>query len=671
MKRFHFFAAAFFFLFAAAYPLAAAPAAENAGTAVISVSERKSDSKGIPDGYYSSAYGKAGYELKTALYQIIKDPDVVSYDGLWTAFRSTDCTEDGKVWDIYADCSFSFGGSDQCGNYKQECDCYNREHSFPKSWFDDAKPMYSDLFHLYPTDGYVNNRRGNLPLGEVGSASYTSHSGCKMGSSADPTPGYSGNVFEPLDEYKGDLARSYFYMATCYENRIANWSSCPICNGTDDQSFDDWVVELLLQWHRQDPVSQKEIDRNNAVYAQQNNRNPFIDYPELVEKIWGDDTGVFDPENPDPEPGPDPEPVSDTAYRIKYRYADQAGNIVINDTYYIESSSAEIRKAQNEDLLIDEDFSQMTGSDRSGNAASVDQTDGYVESFSGKVFSVESGIRLGSSSATGTVRFKEIDVQDSLKVLVCGKGWSGSELDFKLSCSGCSQSEYNLKFTQSVDDLADGEYEMLAPLVVYAPGTAVLSIGNVSDSRVFIGSVSAQRVGSPENPDPEPDPDPEPAAVTILYPSDGDSVGSRTEPQTKVSARIQIDETVREAAGTYTLPEQELRWEDTYTLYVELYHCDSLIGQASSEFFLWGESVTANGRDKGNILSVYPNPNSGNFFVELPQRSTLEVFTNSGVLVRRCTDVSGKTEIRLLQPGMYYIRVSGGKKTFTGKVVVR
>ncbi|MDE6695063.1 MAG: endonuclease, partial [Bacteroidales bacterium] len=174
-----------------------------------------------PEGYYEAAYGKKGYSLKTALHGIIKGHTEISYNGLWEAYKKTDARADGKVWDMYSDCDFTFG-TKQCGNYKNECDCYNREHSFPKSWFSDAKPMYSDLFHLYPTDGKVNGMRGNNPFGEVSNPSYVSNNGGKLG--PNTTPGYAGTVFEPVDEYKGDFARSYFYMATCYEDKIAGWN---------------------------------------------------------------------------------------------------------------------------------------------------------------------------------------------------------------------------------------------------------------------------------------------------------------------------------------------------------------------------------------------------------------------------------------------------------------
>lgn len=257
----------------------------------------------IPTNYYNTTDGKTGYDLKTALHHIIKDHQEQSYKSLWTHFRTTDKKPNNTVWDMYSDVPggspayvYTFG-TDQCGNYSGEGSCYNREHSWPKSWFNDGKPMYSDLFHLYPTDGYTNSKRGNFPFGEVNSPSWTSTNGCKVGNNS--TEGYSSTVFEPIDEYKGDFARSYFYMATRYENIIASWANnngaTEILNGTNDQVFKQWHLNLLLSWHQQDPVSQKEIDRNNAVYGIQNNRNPFIDHPEYVEMIWdpGQPSGII------------------------------------------------------------------------------------------------------------------------------------------------------------------------------------------------------------------------------------------------------------------------------------------------------------------------------------------------------------------------------------------
>ncbi len=260
----------------------------------------------IPPGYYDSAEGLTGYDLKTALHNIIKNPNVDSYSGLWSDFYKTDVDKyyenDGTVLDIYSEdpsgadpYEFTLG-DDQCGSYSGEGSCYNREHSFPKSWFNDASPMYSDLFHIYPTDGYVNNKRSNYPYGEVDNPTWTSMNGCKLGPCS--IPGYSGTVFEPIDEFKGDLARSYFYMATCYEDKVASWTS-DVLDGSSDKVYVDWFLNMLIQWHEQDPVSQKEIDRNDSIYAIQGNRNPFIDHPEWVECIWQNSCSgtVAPPEN--------------------------------------------------------------------------------------------------------------------------------------------------------------------------------------------------------------------------------------------------------------------------------------------------------------------------------------------------------------------------------------
>ncbi len=246
----------------------------------------------IPTGYYDDAIGLNGDALRTVLFDIIKGHNSQSYSSLWTHFQTTDDKANGDVWDMYSDnpggvpaYTFTFV-TNQCGNYAQEGDCYNREHSFPKSWFNDASPMNTDIFHLYPTDGYVNGRRSYYSFGEVGTATWTSTNGCNVGPCT--YPGYSGTVFEPIDEYKGDFARTYFYMMTRYKTSISNWNS-PMLQA---DNLSDWAKNMLKSWHSFDTVSQKEIDRNEAVYGIQNNRNPFIDHPEWVYEIWGNNADI-------------------------------------------------------------------------------------------------------------------------------------------------------------------------------------------------------------------------------------------------------------------------------------------------------------------------------------------------------------------------------------------
>lgn len=263
----------------------------------------------IPTGYYDSAEGLQGYELKTALKEIIDGHSVLSYGSLDNYYIQTDkdlyYENDNSLLDVYSEkpngpdaYNYGFGESDQCGNYNSEADCWNKEHIFPQGFFNEQLPMRTDLHQVIPTDGYVNNRRSNYPFGEVGSATWTSTNGSKVGSNT--TPGYSGTVFEPIDEFKGDIARILLYFATRYEDEVntGGWSSPNAANnpldGSHDQVYEDWYIDLLLSWHAQDPVSQKEIDRNNRVYQIQGNRNPFVDHPEFVNRIWNPGMSVND-----------------------------------------------------------------------------------------------------------------------------------------------------------------------------------------------------------------------------------------------------------------------------------------------------------------------------------------------------------------------------------------
>lgn len=247
----------------------------------------------IPQGYYDSCEGKTGKELLQALASKVGPHTNVGYDGLWAVYDDSDMRPDGTLWDIYTTKHWP-SNFKQCGNYKLIGDCVNREHSFPKSWWGGGKSaQYSDAFHLYPTDGKVNGQRSNFPYGECSGGTRLPDNGSvqalgRLGTST--YPGYSGKVFEPDDEYKGDLARTYFYMAAAYNGNISSWSGDMLA-GNNFPVYKTWAVNMLLKWSRNDEVSQKELDRNDAIYKHQKNRNPFIDHPELVEYIWGDKVG--------------------------------------------------------------------------------------------------------------------------------------------------------------------------------------------------------------------------------------------------------------------------------------------------------------------------------------------------------------------------------------------
>lgn len=250
----------------------------------------------VPAGYYSNLKGKSESALKTALYNIIHNQSQQqTYNGLPSFFRRTDVRPGTNYWwDMYSDMDVLT--SIQFGTYM------NREHSLPKSWWGGNTniPAYTDINHLYPGEAKANQAKSNYPLGEIKAGVTPKFTNGVSQVGMGVNSGGAEYVFEPANEYKGDFARTYFYMVTCYQNM--SWTNtCQVKNGVYP-SLQQWAIDLLLKWHRADPVSQKEQDRNEQVYLIQANRNPFIDYPELVEYIWGDKKGQ--PYNPAETPEP-------------------------------------------------------------------------------------------------------------------------------------------------------------------------------------------------------------------------------------------------------------------------------------------------------------------------------------------------------------------------------
>lgn len=284
--------------------------------------------------YYESIDGTSGKELMDAIQCVAKQgyrADDFRYDSVWLAFKHTDLRPDSYIWEIYSDCEFIYE-KDRTSNTSQtgECKGYNREHAMCQSWFGTTSlagqemssskknSPGSDIFHIYPTAYGMNSRRGNRPYGEVLTAANVSGNGTKYGTAVqnisitnsvagayvEGSITLSTNVLEPADEYKGDIARSYFGTMVKWAGEWTfnkNENGQVIFDATIDADthygpennfgFTDYGLALMLKWHRQDPVSQKEVDRNNGIQLTQGNRNPFIDYPYLAEYIWGERSG--------------------------------------------------------------------------------------------------------------------------------------------------------------------------------------------------------------------------------------------------------------------------------------------------------------------------------------------------------------------------------------------
>lgn len=233
--------------------------------------------------YYVSIDGEQGGEnLKTVLYNLVKEHTKIDYNSgnMWGSFRLTDVVTntENQVWDMYSNNVRYYNGSSAVSGM-------NIEHSVPNSWWGGTKNnAYSDLHHLNPADQAANSAKSNYPLGEVYDATFDN--GVSRVGKASQMGGAS-RAFEPADEYKGDFARAYMYMATCYQDLTWKYTYM-FQEKSTYPTLQPWAVDLLLSWNRQDPVSQKEIQRNAAVYNLQRNRNPYIDYPQLADYVWGD-----------------------------------------------------------------------------------------------------------------------------------------------------------------------------------------------------------------------------------------------------------------------------------------------------------------------------------------------------------------------------------------------
>lgn len=253
--------------------------------------------------YYNDVEGRITTQnlscasLKTALRQLIDNHQVQSYNSTTNYLCQIDQRWNDRrtkriIWDIYTDrpngSEVEYVCNDFGGNANGEGQGLNREHVMPRSWFGGSGTINSDLFNLLPVDIYVNSLRSNYAFANVRTVTRQTNNGCKIGWSEHNS---NVRVFEPIDAYKGDVARIFFYLATRYENQIDDWSGDGL-NGTSYPAFTSWQLSVLLDWHQADPISQKEIDRNNAIYNIQRNRNPYVDHPEYVEYVWGDGSGT-------------------------------------------------------------------------------------------------------------------------------------------------------------------------------------------------------------------------------------------------------------------------------------------------------------------------------------------------------------------------------------------
>ncbi|MFN3272954.1 MAG: endonuclease, partial [Cloacibacterium caeni] len=263
----------------------------------------------IPADYYNGTEGLTGYTLKSKLHEIISQKIFsYRYSQIGPLYAYTDLDKyyenDNTVLDIYSEKpteadSYNYNLTQNISSATAEGEGWNKEHGMPQSTYYGMYPMYSDMHYLIPAVAYINQRRSNFPYARNNGENITFTNGSKLGKST--TPGYTNTVYEPIDEFKGDVARYLLYFAVRYEGNLNLYnhqlSTMPL-DGSEEKAFEDWYITMLKDWNALDPVSQKERDRNNAVFAIQKIRNPFIDHPEWVNMIWSETSDTIAPQAP-------------------------------------------------------------------------------------------------------------------------------------------------------------------------------------------------------------------------------------------------------------------------------------------------------------------------------------------------------------------------------------
>ena len=410
----------------------------------------------IPSGFYTNANGKSDEALMTALEGIIYTHTQLGYNELWDCYPTTDMGDDGYYIDMYSTCKYNHE-SYHVGTASYVGQGLNREHSFPKSWFGgEVDPMYTDLMMIIPTDGYVNQRRSNYPYGVCNGADVVTYVNEELGVSMlgklgkSTYNGYSAKVFEPDDEYKGDFARIYFYMVTCYKSDVSNWPGCDQLDYQDNQykAFSDWSMQMLMEWHRADPVSPKELIRNEGVYEKQGNRNPFVDHPELAEYIWGTKqhtawTDGGDTPQPIVKEVPVMLSVDETAVKGHSFRADWTSGGDVS-SYTLKVSRQQESGAT---LLMSENFSKVNAYTDGYN--DIGETlDDYTDNpgWTGyKVYTAAGkSLKVGTSSAIGYLISPELQLSSTVTVVFRAKNWIASngtsdKSSIIVSCGNASQ----------------------------------------------------------------------------------------------------------------------------------------------------------------------------------------------------------------------------------------
>jgi endonuclease I len=594
----------------------------------------------IPTGYYSTATGN-GYTLKTQLYNKIKGHTDKGYAGLWTTYATSDrdnqYENDNSIIDIYSENPTGVDPykytltTSQCGTYSTEGNCYNREHVIPQSTFNSSAPMVSDAHHIPPTDGKVNGQRSNYPHGTVASASWTSLNGSKLGTSS--VAGYTGTVFEPINEFKGDIARMYFYFATRYENTIATYPF-DMFNGTSNQVFTTAFLNMLKTWHANDPVSAREIARNNAIYARQGNRNPYIDHPEYVNMIWGGGVPTSDTQAPTVPANLVASSITATSLNLSWTVSTDNISVTGYDVYMNGTlkTSVATNSTSISALTAGTTYSfYVKAKDAAGNVSANSTT-------------LNATTTATTSSITELYFSEYLEGSSNNKALEIANatGASKSLTGYVIKKQSNGAGAWSTGITLSGTIANNGKYVIVNSLIssgCYATTSANLS--TTSADMTFNGN---DAVGLFKN--------------GILIDVIGTFNGG--------TANFAMDQTLRRKA-TAIVPKATFNittdWDvlavDTCTGF------GNKMGNASEI-----KEITLSTND----FNIYPNPSNGNFNINFGNSNesySVEIYSLIGQKVFEKENVNSLVSVSNLKIGIYLIKVTKGTESITKKMIIR
>ena len=594
-----------------------------------------------PADYYSGTESLTGYALKTKLHDIISTKVYTyHYDDLKTTVNQTDLDtyyeKDGTILDIYSEIptgpdAYSYTSSNIIGSANSEGLGWNREHMMPQSSFNSAYPMYSDLFFVVPTDARINQLRSNYPYGKAGSTVYYNFTnGSRQASNGTPNASYTGRVYEPIDEFKGDVARTLLYFAVRYEGKLGSFNFStnvdptkdqnPL-DGTEEKAYENWYMAMLLSWHQQDPVSQREMDRNNAVYSLQKNRNPFIDHPEWIGSIWNQTSDNVAPSAP-----------SSLLLARNSAY-------FVNLTWLANSESDVIGyKIYQDNILVATSKTNSVSIDQLTPGTSYNFT---VKAYDNANFESPQSNTLNVTTLTTDVFAKDLQIIKYLEGTGNNKALeianrTGHSIDLDKYKLGIQLKISNYFFAEASE--LEGEIEHNQSFVVINPN-ANFTCFNVSNAKFVTAAPALTFTGS--------------NYVELSYKSTTiDAIGTKGVDNTNANRSLYRNSNVKNPTATFDLAE--------WTSYASDY-CLNL-----------GTLAVGDIANKTTYFNIYPNPVADilNINGDVSQAKSVKIYDLSGQLIKDLTHpfVNRRSiNVQSLLPNTYLLNIDGKSIKFIKK----